>query len=86
MTCTAENETRSHGFRKPPGLSAVSLIRCLGDTAPLIYLIRDLFLIFSGEIDKMVVLGANEERNGSLVEASTLPVPLLDRVKCALTR
>lgn len=32
----------------------------------------------------MVVLGANQERNGCLVEPTTLAVPLLDRVQGAL--
>lgn len=34
----------------------------------------------------MIVLGTDEEWNGSLVESSTLPVPLLDGVESALTR
>ncbi len=34
----------------------------------------------------MVVFGANEKRNGRLVEAAPLPVPLLDRVQRALAR
>ena len=56
------------------------------DTALLTYLIRDLFLIFSRKIDKMVVLRADEERNGGLVETPTLPVPFLDGVESALAR
>ncbi len=41
-------------------------------------------MILSWEIDEMVVLRSNEERNGSLVETSSLPIPLLDRIKGAL--
>jgi hypothetical protein len=42
------------------------------------YLIGDLFLLLAREVYKMVVLGANKERDGGLVEASPLPIPLLD--------
>jgi hypothetical protein len=47
------------------------------------YLIGDLFLLLAREVDEMVVLGADKERNGGLVEASPLPVPLLDGVQGA---
>ena len=33
----------------------------------------------------MVVLGADQERNGSLVETSALAVPFLDRIERALS-
>ena len=49
-------------------------------------LVRNLLLFFSREIDKMVVLCPDEERDGGLVEAPTLPVPLFDRVERALPR
>lgn len=45
------------------------------------YLIADLFLIFSWEIDKVVIFGADEERDGSLIKSSTLSVPLFDTVE-----
>lgn len=32
----------------------------------------------------MIILRADEERNGSLIEAATLTVPFLDRIKRAL--
>ena len=34
----------------------------------------------------MVILGADEERDGCLVEAAALPVPFLDAVKCRFAR
>ena len=33
----------------------------------------------------MVILGANQERNGCLIETSTLAVPFLDRIESALS-
>lgn len=63
MACTAEDQTRLHGLRKPLGLLA------------------DLLLLFAREIDEMVVLCANEERDGGLVEAAALSVPLFDAVE-----
>lgn len=48
-------------------------------------MIRYLLLFFPGEIDKMVILGAHKKWNGSLVEATTLPIPLLDTVQRALS-
>ena len=41
----------------------------------------DLFLLFAREIDEVVVLGADKERDGRLVEAPALPIPLLDGVE-----
>lgn len=35
-----------------------------------------------GKVDKVVVLGTNQERDGGLVEAASLTIPLLDRVQC----
>ena len=43
-------------------------------------------MLFSGKVDEGVVFGADEERNGSLVETSTLSIPLLDGIQCALSR
>lgn len=48
-------------------------------------LCADLFLIFLGKADEMIILGANEKGNGSLVESSPLPVPFLDTVQSALS-
>lgn len=45
---------------------------------------RDLFLVFPGEVDKVVVFGSNKEGNCCLVEASALAVPFLDGVESAL--
>lgn len=41
-------------------------------------------LLFAGEIDEVVILGAHEDWNSGLVEASTLPIPFLNAVKGAL--
>ena len=51
----------------------------------LAYLCRYLFLLLSGEVDKVVILCADQERNGRLVETSTLAVPFFDRVEGALS-
>ena len=48
------------------------------------YLCADLLLILSGEVDEMIIFGANQERNGGFVEASSLPIPLFDAVECTL--
>jgi hypothetical protein len=48
------------------------------------HLSTDLFLIFSREVDEMIVLCANQEGNRSLVEAATLSVPLFDAVESRL--
>lgn len=31
----------------------------------------------------MIVLGSDQERNRSLIETSSLPVPFFDRIECA---
>lgn len=49
-------------------------------------LVRDFLLLFLGEVDKVVVLCADEEGDGGLVEAAALPVPLLDAVERAFAR
>lgn len=43
-------------------------------------------MIFPGKVDKMVVFCANEKGNRRLIESTTLTVPFLDRVQCALPR
>lgn len=48
------------------------------------YLNRNLLLVFAREIDKMVILCANQERDGGLVEPPALAVPFLDRIESAL--
>ena len=48
-------------------------------------LVGDLLLLFVREIDEMIVLGANQEGNRCLVEASALSVPFLDRVERAFS-
>lgn len=42
----------------------------------------DFLLLFAREVDEMVVFGADEERDGGLVEASALSVPFFDAVEC----
>lgn len=42
-------------------------------------------MFFSRKVDKMVVLCADEEGNGSFVEAAPLSVPFLDGIKGALS-
>lgn len=44
-------------------------------------LYRDLLLLFPREVDEVVILCPNEERDGRLVEAAPLSVPLLDTVE-----
>ena len=48
------------------------------------YLGGDFLLIFFGKVDKVVVLGADEERDGRFVEASSLPVPFFDGIQRTL--
>ena len=50
----------------------------------MVYLCGYLFLLLSREIDKVVVLCADQEGYGGLVKAPTLAVPFLDGVECAL--
>ena len=46
----------------------------------------NLLLLLLREIDKVVVLCANQKRYSRLIESSTLAIPLLDRIQCALAR
>lgn len=80
MARTAKDKTCSHGLCETSCL-ADWLVRVGGSGRSKLYLIADLFLIFSWEIDKLIVLSADQERNGSLVEASTLSVPLFDAIE-----
>lgn len=48
-------------------------------------MIRYLLLLFAREVDKVVVFCADQEWDGSLVEAASLSVPLLDGVQCAFS-
>ena len=41
-------------------------------------------MVFAGKVDKMIVFGADKERDSCLVEAPTLAVPFLDGVQCTL--
>jgi hypothetical protein len=50
------------------------------------HLVRDLFLFFTRKVDKVIVLCADQEWYRCLVEATSLAVPLLDGVQCALPR
>lgn len=47
-------------------------------------MIRDLLLVFSWKVDEVIIFGADQEWNSGLVETSSLSVPLLDTVECAL--
>lgn len=49
------------------------------------YLCADLFLIFSRKVDEVVVFRADQERYSSLVETTSLSIPFLDTVQCALS-
>lgn len=49
------------------------------------HLCADLFLVFSREVDKVIVFCANQERDCRLVETATLAIPLLDAVQGALS-
>jgi hypothetical protein len=48
------------------------------------YLVRNLFLFLARKVDKVIVLCADQEGYRCLIEASSLAVPLLDRVQRAL--
>jgi hypothetical protein len=50
------------------------------------YLSTDLFLIFSWEVDEVIVLCSDQEGYSGLVEAATLSVPLFDTVQRRLPR
>ena len=82
VTCTAENETGFHCPGETLGLYSVreSVLPVKTST----YLIRDLLLLLPWKVDKVVVLCSYQERDSSLVEASSLPVPFLNGVECAL--
>ena len=53
---------------------------------PCSYLVADLFLVFSWKIDKVVIFGTNQERDGSFVEPSALSVPLFYAIERRLPR
>jgi hypothetical protein len=46
----------------------------------------NLLLLVDWEVDKRIVLGADQEGDGRLVEATPLAIPLLDAVQRALAR
>lgn len=48
------------------------------------YLSGDFLLVFFGKVDKVVVLGADEERDRRFVKASSLPIPFFNRIQCTL--
>ena len=88
VTRAAEYETCPHGLCKSPSLNrrqkvSVSDMRTSWECRKhaRTYLVADLLLIFPRKVHKVVVLGTNQERNGSFVEASTLSVPLFDTVE-----
>ena len=48
-------------------------------------LVGNFFLLFSWEVDKGIIFCANKEWNGGFVEATTLTIPLFDRIESTLT-
>jgi hypothetical protein len=64
-------------------LAWMLLVSDVGLFGHISYLIRNLLLLFPGEVDKVIVLCADQKRDCSLVETSSLPVPFLDGVQCA---
>lgn len=78
----AEYQACFHRLSKPFGLPIVST---LGEGFSVsAYLNGYLLLILAREVNEMVILCSNEERNGRLVESPALAVPFLDRVQSAL--
>lgn len=57
---------------------------CLHSLGEALGLNGDLLLVLSRQVDKLIVLGSNQERNSGLVEPSALAVPFLDRVQSTL--
>lgn len=49
-------------------------------------LIRDLLLILSREVHKMIVFSADQEWNRRFIEASPLSIPLLNAIQRTLPR
>lgn len=84
VACAAEDQAGAHGFGKSSGLPCCQHC-CHCTKRGKVYLIAYLLLIFSGEIDKMVIFRANQERNCRLVEAPSLPVPFFDTVQGGFT-
>jgi hypothetical protein len=62
------------------------LLACHRIRGNIAHLIRDFLLFLPRKVDKVVVLCADQERDGSLIETSSLAVPLFDRVERALAR
>ena len=84
MACATEDQTCSHSFGKPTGLSIVSKLlreRILRKT----HLSTDLLLILLREAHEMIILGTDKEGYRGFVESSSLPIPLFDAVQCALS-
>lgn len=48
------------------------------------YLDRYLLLILTGKVHKVIILGAHQEGDGCLIEATSLAIPLLNRIQCTL--
>ena len=81
MARAAEDQTCTHRFGESPGLC--SILDQFPSLLPLCtaHLVADLFLVLSREIHKVVIFCANQEWYSSLVEASTLSVPLFYAVQ-----
>jgi hypothetical protein len=79
VACAAEDEACAHCLCETAGLiprSGRAYKHALNETN----LIRDLFLVFSGKVDEMIVLCSHQEWNCRLVEASPLTIPLFDAI------
>jgi hypothetical protein len=78
-----EDQACSHSFGESTCLSQdQSSISFLHDMISS-HLCANFFLILPWKIDKVVVLGADEEGNGGLVETPALTIPLFDAVESA---
>lgn len=88
MARAAEDKARTHCLCKPPRLCSsrlvllvFAIVLCIART----HLVAYLFLVLSGKVDKVIIFCSNQEWNGSLVEASTLSVPLFYAVQRRLS-
>jgi hypothetical protein len=78
-----EDEAGAHGFCEPTSLDDGSV--CVARLYGLTYLSADFFLVFSREIDKMVIFGSNQEWYSGLVKAPSLSIPFFDAVERGLS-
>lgn len=83
VASAAENQRGTHSLGESPCLRSWSAGResCTLIKSP--YLVGDFLLLFPREIDEVIVLGANQNRDRCLVEPPSLAIPLLDAVERA---